>query len=68
MRAFAKIFATVFTENGFHKVMLPSGEVLPHLVESVTTDGIEISKVKIEMCCNVVATKEEALELYSKSE
>ena len=66
MRKFNKIFATVFTENGFHKVMLPSGEVLPHLVKSVTTDEIEISQVEIEMLCNVVSTKEDAVKLYSK--
>lgn len=68
MRKFSKIFATVFTENKCHQVMLPSGEVLPHLVESITTDGIERSKVTITMVCNIVATREDAIKEYSKIE
>lgn len=47
--------------------MLPSGEVIPHLVETVTVDVVDFSKVTMTLYCNVVATKEkEALEKYSK--
>ena len=66
MKKFNKAFITVFTENDHHKAMLPSGEIIPHCVKSITTDGIHMSKAKFEFVCNVVATKEEALENYKK--
>jgi hypothetical protein len=65
MKKFCKCFVTVFTDkNGKHKVMLPSGEEIPHLVKTVTTDDVLFSTVQFDMACNVVATKEEALEKY----
>jgi len=66
MKSFNKVFITVFTENGHHKAMLPSGEIIPHAVKSITTDGVHLSTAKFKFVCNVVATKEEALEKYKK--
>jgi len=67
MRSFNKGLVSVFTdENGYHKVMMPSGEVIPHLIKTVTTNEVDFSKVEFEMICNVVATKEDALENYKK--
>ncbi len=68
MKSFNKKIATVFTDGKHHKIMLPSGEIIPHLVETITTDNVEFSKVTMTMICNVVETKEEALSNYSKSE
>lgn len=68
MKRFQKVFATVFTEDNHHKVMLPSGVVLPHIVETVTADGVSHATCKVEMVCNVVATKEDALKEYAKTE
>lgn len=67
-KKFSKHFATVFVENGYHKLMLPSGEVIPHLIETVTVDSIEYSKVTLTAICNVVSNKEEALKKYDLSE
>jgi hypothetical protein len=65
MKSFCKKLATVFTdEMGFHKVMLPSGEVIPHLVKTVTTDEVAFSTVQFDLVCNIVQTKGEALEKY----
>ncbi|SFO05353.1 hypothetical protein SAMN05421741_11847 [Paenimyroides ummariense] len=33
-KKFNKDIPTVFTENGYHKVMLPTGETLPHLIKT----------------------------------
>jgi hypothetical protein len=67
MKAFNKIFATVFTnDNGSHKVMLPSGEIIPHDVKSVTIDQVNYSEVTLTFVCNITKTKEEALEQYNK--
>jgi len=67
MRKFNKKFATVFTNNsGFHKVMLPSGEIIPHDVKSVTTNAMGYSEITLTFLCNVVPTKEDALENYKK--
>ena len=63
-KRFNKAIATVFCENGFHKVMLPSGVVLPHSVKTVTEDGVFTSSVTITMICNVVQTKREAVKKY----
>jgi len=66
MKNFCKSFITVFTENGYHKAMLPSGEVIPHAVKSITVDAVDGSKAKFDFACNIVGTKEEALEQYQK--
>lgn len=67
MKKFCKKLATVFTdENGYHKVMLPSGEVIPHLVKTITTDEVGFSTVQFDLVCNVVPTKKDALEKYVK--
>lgn len=67
MSRFCKQFVTVFTdENGYHKVMLPNGEEIPHLLKTVTTDVVGFSKVEFEITCNIVATKDEALEKYKE--
>lgn len=67
MKYFNKSLVSVFTdENGQHKVVLPSGEVIPHLVKTVTTNEPGFSIVMIEMVCNVVVTKNDALENYKK--
>jgi hypothetical protein len=63
-RRFNKEIVTVFCENGYHKVMLPSGVVLPHAVDSVTQNGVYSSTVTITMICNVVQTKREAVKNY----
>jgi len=63
-----KMFCTVFTENGYHKLMLPDGTVVPHQVESVVTNEIEKSRATITVACNVVATKEDAFEIYLNKE
>lgn len=57
-------FATVFTEGGAHKVMLPNGELIPHLVQTVTDDGVDTARVTMTFLVNVASTKEEALEKY----
>jgi hypothetical protein len=65
MKSFNKNLVSVFTdERGNHKVILPSGEVIPHLIKTVTTDDVEIAVVEFKMICNVVATKEDALQKY----
>jgi hypothetical protein len=67
IKSFKKIFATVFTtESGYHKVMLPSGEIIPHDVKSVTVNAVGYSEVTVTFLCNVVPTKEDALEKYKK--
>lgn len=64
MSPFYNKLATVFTENGRHKVMLPNGMVIPHLVKTVVTDGVEKAEVTFTVFCNIEATKEEALMAY----
>jgi len=67
MKKFQKKFATVFVDElGFHKVMLPSGEVIPHDVKSVTIDEIHCSEVTITFLCNITTTRKEALIQYDK--
>jgi len=67
MKPFIRIFATVFTDDsGYHKVMLPSGEVIPHDVKSVTVNEVGHSEVTVTFLCNVVPTKDDALEKYKK--
>jgi hypothetical protein len=67
MKPFNRIFATVFTTKyGAHKVMLPSGEVIPHDVKSVTVNEVGHSEVTVTFLCNVVPTKDDALEKYKK--
>lgn len=67
MKSFCKNLATVFIDKlGFHKVMLPSGEEIPHLVKTVTTDEIAFSTVSFDLVCNIVSTKEEALKKYKE--
>jgi len=67
MKSFCKSFVTVFTDkNGHHKVLLPSGEEIPHLVKTVTTDEVMNSTVQFDIACNVVSTKEEALKKYKE--
>lgn len=66
MKGFNKHFATVFTENEAHKVMLPSGEVIPHLVQTIANDGIEMATVTMTLACNVVATKKDAIDRYNE--
>ncbi|WP_298220864.1 hypothetical protein [Flavobacterium sp.] len=65
-KEFMKVFATVFVENGAHKVMLPDGHVISHLVQTVTDDGIDSATVTMRMVCNVVASKAEAIEKYNQ--
>jgi len=64
---FYKGFATVYVENGAHKVMLPDGSIIPHLIQTVTDDGIETASVTMRIACNVAASKEEALEKYASA-
>lgn len=67
IKSFKKIFATVFTtENGYHKVMLPSGEIIPHDVKSVVINAMDYSEVTVTFLCNVVPTKEDAILNYKK--
>jgi hypothetical protein len=67
MKKFQKQFATVFTDEfGFHRVMLPSGEVIPHDVKSVTIDRINYSEVTVNFLCNITTTKKEAINKYKK--
>lgn len=68
MKSFNKSFATVFTDGKHHKVMLPTGELVPHLIKTVTVDAIDFSKVEFELLCNVVETKEDALKSYGLTE
>jgi len=64
MPKFFPQFATVYTEDGYHKVMLPNGVVIPGLTKTVTECGIDFSEVTFTFTCNRVSTKKEALELY----
>lgn len=66
LKTFGKSLATVFIEDGHQKVMLPSGEVIPHLIETIVVDGVEKSQVTMTFLCNNVGSKEEAIELYKK--
>lgn len=58
----------VFIENGFTKVMLPSGEVLPSEVKGVLTQDVGDDKTgykeaiyEVSFLVDVVGSKEEAL-------
>lgn len=67
-RKFNPIFPSVFTdEKGVHRVVLPSGEEIPHLTETVVTDKAgagEIPVLAFKVVVNLVSTKEEAIKLY----
>lgn len=64
IKKLSKSLATVFVEDGHSKVMLPSGEIIPHLVETIVTDGVELTKVTMTFVCNNVGSKKEAEEIY----
>lgn len=67
MKKFNHGFVTVFTnDNGSHKVMLPSGEIIPNDIKSLTIDEVNYSEVTVTFICNITKTKEEALEKYKK--
>jgi hypothetical protein len=65
---FKKSLATVFTENGFHRVMMPSGEVIPHDIETLTVSKPEFSEVTVKFLCNVAENREAALKNYQEDE
>ena len=66
MSKFFKGFASVYVENGFHKVVLPNGTKIPHLVKTVTECDVDRAEVTFTVLCNNVSSFEEAIRGYNK--
>jgi len=65
---FKKSLATVFVDNGVHRVMMPSGEIIPHDIETLTTSRPDFGEVTVTFLCNVAENKEQALSNYQSDE
>lgn len=65
-RTFNKKFATVYTcERGMHRVMLPSGVDIPHLISSVVVDHPgKIPVCTVSFICNISTSQHKALSQY----
>lgn len=58
-------FCGVYTENNQQYVLLPSGEIIPCIEETIVTDKAgETPRVTITLPCNIFPTKAEALAYY----
>jgi hypothetical protein len=66
MKNFNGTFVTVFTEKGYHKAMLPNGEVIPHAVKSIVTDEVGYANARFDFVVNILPTKEDALAKYKE--
>lgn len=62
---FSPLFCGVFTENNQQFVMLPSGEMIPCIEETIVTDKAgEQPKVTLSLPCNIFPIRAEALAYY----
>lgn len=68
MKTNSNKIATVYTENNMHFVMIQGGIKIPNIIKTIVTDDCtnDYAKVEITLHCNIVGSKEEALEIYNK--
>lgn len=67
-KKFNKSFCSVYVKDRKHFLITPNGEHLPHLTKTITVcqEPSGFQSCTTTMLVNIVATKEEALELYKK--
>lgn len=59
-------FVSVYSKNNAHLVVMPDGNELIVTVTSVKDPDCEIPMVTLEAFCNIVSSREEAIELYKQ--